>query len=207
METELLISFTLASTALAVSPGPDNIFVLIQSLTNGRLSGIAVVLGLMTGCLVHTTFVAFGVSALIKTDETLFFILKLIGACYLFFLAFKVWRSSAHLEIKGKGIKKSYAGLFKQGFIMNVVNPKVSVFFLAFFPGFLFSESLNPILQFYILGFIFMLVTLIVFSGIALLSGTIAEFTKGHKRTGLFFKWLQITVFIGIGIIILLSEK
>ena len=84
---ETLMSFALATSILAISPGPDNIFVLTQSIVNGRKYGFATVFGLMTGCIIHTTLVAFGVSAIIKSHENLFFLLKVFGASYLLFLA------------------------------------------------------------------------------------------------------------------------
>ena len=208
MNFDILISFVIATSALAISPGPDNIYVLMQSLVHGKKYGLATVAGLMTGCLIHTTLVAFGVSALIRANDSLFFILKLLGAIYLFYLAFKVFKSNAELSIDNSNIpKKTTKQLFKQGFIMNVLNPKVSIFFLAFFPGFLFSETLNTIIQFYILGLLFMLVSFIIFASIAILSGLISAYIKQHKNVGLILKWLQIVVFVGIAIFILLSEK
>jgi len=205
---DLLLSFILATSALAISPGPDNIYVLMQSLVNGKKYGIATVCGLITGCLVHTTLVAFGVSAIIKQNDSLFFIIKLFGALYLLYLAFNVYKSDAELSLNSNNIpKKSTTQLFKQGFIMNVLNPKVSIFFLAFFPGFLFSTTLSTITQFYVLGFIFMIVSFIIFSIIAVLSGLISEYIKKHKNVGFILKWLQIIVFVGIAIFILLSEK
>ncbi|WP_283637411.1 LysE family translocator [Aquaticitalea lipolytica] len=208
MNYDLLLSFILATSALAISPGPDNIYVLMQSLVNGKKYGIATVCGLITGCLVHTTLVAFGVSAIIKQNDSLFFIIKLFGALYLLYLAFNVYKSDAELSLNSNNIpKKSTIQLFKQGFIMNVLNPKVSIFFLAFFPGFLFSNTLSTITQFYVLGFIFMIVSFIIFSIIAVLSGLISEYIKKHKNVGFILKWLQIIVFVGIAIFILLSEK
>ena len=208
MNYDLLLSFILATSALAISPGPDNIYVLMQSLVNGKKYGIATVCGLITGCLVHTTLVAFGVSAIIKQNDSLFFIIKLFGALYLLYLAFNVYKSDAELSLNSNNIpKKSTTQLFKQGFIMNVLNPKVSIFFLAFFPGFLFSTTLSTITQFYVLGFIFMIVSFIIFSMIAVLSGLISEYIKKHKNVGFILKWLQIIVFVGIAIFILLSEK
>jgi len=205
---DLLLSFILAISALAISPGPDNIYVLMQSLVNGKKYGIATVCGLITGCLVHTTLVAFGVSAIIKQNDSLFFIIKLFGALYLLYLAFNVYKSDAELSLNSNNVpKKSTTQLFKQGFIMNVLNPKVSIFFLAFFPGFLFSNTLSTITQFYVLGFIFMIVSFIIFSMIAVLSGLISEYIKKNKNVGFILKWLQIIVFVGIAIFILLSEK
>lgn len=208
MDSEILISFIIATSALAIAPGPDNIYVLMQSLVHGKKFGIATVCGLMTGCLVHTSLVAFGVSALIRANESLYFIIKLLGAFYLFYLAYKVFRSDAELSIGNKNIpKKTTLQLFKQGFIMNVLNPKVSIFFLAFFPGFLFSKTMNTIAQFYILGLLFILISFIIFGSIAILSGMISDYLKSHSKVGLFLKWLQIIVFTGIAIFILLSEK
>ena len=208
MNFDILISFVLATSALAFSPGPDNIYVLMQSITNGRKFGLATVTGLISGCLIHTTLVAFGVSAVIKSNDTLFFIIKLLGALYLFYLAFKVFKSDSELNLEPDVVpKKSLGQLFKQGFIMNVLNPKVSIFFLAFFPGFLFSQSMSTVYQFYILGLLFMAVSFIIFSGIAIGAGFISDYIKKHKGVGVFLKWLQIIVFIGIGVFILLSEK
>jgi threonine/homoserine/homoserine lactone efflux protein len=205
---EILSAFILATSALAISPGPDNIFVLTQSIANGTKYGLSTTAGLISGCIVHTTLLAFGVSALIKENNQVFFIIKLFGAIYLFFLAYKVYRTKSHIMIDNAEIpKKSLSQLYRQGFTMNVLNPKVTIFFLAFFPGFLFSEDLNTVIQFYVLGLLFMLVTFLIFSSIALLSGAIAIQIKKHSGIEIFLKWLQIVVFIGIGIFLLFSDN
>ena len=194
----------MATAVLAISPGPDNIFVLIQSITNGRKFGLAVVAGLMTGCLVHTTLLAFGVSAIIKNNPIIFTIIKIFGAVYLLYLAISVYRggNTISINIENKQVK-SLSSLFRQGFIMNVLNPKVTIFFLAFFPGFLFSNSISTIIQFYVLGLLFIVISSLVFSSIALLSGSISTFLRGNKKTGFVLKWVQVIVFIGIAIFLL----
>jgi threonine/homoserine/homoserine lactone efflux protein len=112
------------------------------------------------------------------------------------------------LEVSAEsGKKSSLGGLYRQGFIMNVLNPKVGIFFLAFFPGFLFSHFINIVIQFYVLAFIFMVVSFVIFSGIAILSGTISTYIKDNKNLGPILKWLQILVFTGIGIYLLFSDK
>jgi threonine/homoserine/homoserine lactone efflux protein len=195
----------LATAALAISPGPDNIYVLMQSVANGTKYGLATTAGLISGCIIHTTLLAFGVSLLIKESETLFLIIKLLGALYLLYLAYNVYKSSSVIHLSNDHVpKKSLIQLFRQGFIMNVLNPKVTIFFLAFFPGFLFSETMSTIFQFYILGFIFMGVSLVIFSTIAILAGFISDYLKSHKNIGVVLKWLQIVVFIGIAVLILL---
>ncbi|WP_418511961.1 LysE family translocator [Corallibacter sp.] len=205
MNYEILISFVFATAALAISPGPDNIYVLIQSVTHGKKYGLATVAGLISGCIIHTTLLAFGVSAIIKQSESLFFAIKLLGALYLVYLAYQVYKSDGSLEVSDDNVpKKTTTQLFKQGFIMNVLNPKVTIFFLAFFPGFLFSNTLSTVIQFYVLGFLFMGVSLLIFSAIAILSGHISSYIKSHKHIGGILKWLQIVVFIAIAILILI---
>lgn len=207
MNYEILLAFSLATAALAISPGPDNIFVLIQSITNGRKYGLATVAGLMTGCLVHTSLLAFGVSALIKDSSQIFYAIKVFGSLYLLYLAVAVYKSDAAIILDNVGKeKKSLVQLYGQGFVMNVLNPKVTIFFLAFFPGFLFSDKLSHVVQFYLLGMVFILVSTLIFGAIALLSGSISEYLNLHHNTGIILKWLQILVFIGIAIYLLFTD-
>lgn len=208
MNYEILYAFIAATALLSLSPGPDNIYVLMQSITHGKKYGLATVAGLMSGCLVHTTLLAFGVSAIIKENNQLFFIIKLLGAIYLLYLAVQVYRSDANIHLSNDLVPQKKLGqLFKQGFIMNVLNPKVAIFFLAFFPGFLFSESINTVLQFYTLGFLFITVSSVIFSTIAILSGMISDLITENSKLGIFLKWLQIIVFVGIAVYLLLSDK
>ena len=204
----ILMGFFISSLALAISPGPDNIFVLTQSISNGTKYGLATVFGLVSGCLVHTTLLAFGVSEIIKRSDTLFFAIKLFGAFYLLYLAYQVYRSDASILLnKENKPSKTPKKLFWTGFTMNVLNPKVTIFFLAFFPGFLFSEELNTVIQFYILGLLFMLSALIVFGTIAILAGKISKYLISHKKAGVYLKWVQIVVFVGIAVYLFLSDK
>src|SRR5690606_7560256 len=208
MDYDIIIAFVVATTALALSPGPDNIYVLTQSMVYGKKYGYATAAGLAAGCLVHTTLMAFGVSLLIKNNPNVFFTIKFLGAFYLFYLAFKVYKSNFSLDLSREvGPRKGFWKLFGRGFVMNVLNPKVTLFFLAFFPTFLFSHFLNVILQFYILGFMFMSIAFVVFCGIAYFSGTLANhFSKNPKMVGI-LKWVQIIVFAGIGIYILILDN
>lgn len=201
---ENLISFSIASIILALSPGPDNLYVIAQSLANGTKSGVATTLGLVSGCIVHTTLLAFGVSAIISASDTLFYGLKVIGALYLLYLAYQVYKSDDQIDLKEKATKKSYLQLFKQGVIMNLVNPKILIFFLAFFPGFLWDESQNTIYQFYVLGILFMIISFLIFSSLAILAGFISSTLNENKTVAFILKWLQIIVFVGIAIFILI---
>jgi threonine/homoserine/homoserine lactone efflux protein len=202
---EQLIPFLTASAVLTISPGPDIIYVMVQGMANGKKHGFVTALGLATGIVIHTSLVAFGVSAIIKNSDTLFFIIKLFGAIYLLYLAWQVFKSDPEIAYSAEGIKeKSLFSLFKQGFIMNVLNPKVTIFFLAFFPGFLWEPDGNTVIQFYILGAFFMLLTILIFGSVALLAGKISNYLRKHKHSGIVLKWLQIVVFIGIASFILI---
>lgn len=205
---EILAAFVLATALLSVSPGPDNIYVLTQSIARGKKYGLATTAGLMTGCLVHTTLLALGISTLIKNYPFIFMAIKVFGAIYLFYLAYRVYRSSPVIRMDEEiSPKKGLWNLYRQGFIMNVLNPKVTIFFLAFFPGFLFSDTIDTVWQFYILGALFILVSFLIFAGIAVLSGTISDYIRYRPGVGTWLKWMQIAVFTGIGIYLLISQK
>ena len=204
MDIQILLSFIASVFLLAISPGPDNIFVLMQSVVHGKKFGLATVVGLMTGCMIHTSLIAFGISGIIHQNELLFYGIKILGAMYLLYLAYKVFQSSAEINLKFEGVqKKSPFELFKIGFLMNVLNPKVTIFFLALFPSFLFSDSLSVFIQFYILGGLFILTSMLVFSLIAILGGSISEKIKKYKKLGVWLQWMQIIVFVGIAFFIL----
>ncbi|ARV12848.1 LysE family translocator [Gilvibacter sp. SZ-19] len=203
---ENLYLFAIATAGLAFSPGPDNIYVLSQAMAHGSRYGIATTAGLISGCIVHTTLLAFGVSAIITASPGLFWGIKIFGAAYLLFLAYKVYGSKGDIIADSGVPKKSLTQLYWQGVVMNLLNPKVILFFLAFFPSFLWNPDAGLVKQFYILGGSFMLISFLIFSSIALFAGQLNKYAMSHPKSGLFFKWLQIVVFVGIAIYILLPE-
>ena len=202
------MTFIIASFLMALSPGPDNIFVLSNTLYNGKKAGLFTVLGLVTGCLFHTTLVAFGVSEIISFNQNIFLFIKILGFSYMLILAFRVYKSPLFFEItKVKKINKSNSNNFITGLLMNILNPKVYFFFLSFFPSFLFlsSDELNLVSQFYILGLLFMLTTAIVFCSIVLFSTVISRYLIDFKIFHIVMKWIQILIFISIATAILFS--
>jgi len=202
---EQLIPFITASVLLTLAPGPDIIYVLIQSLGHGKKSGLITALGLASGILVHTTLIAFGVALIIKESPEVFNVIKGGGALYLFFLAYQSYKSEAFLQIPaGSTPKKKSVRLFVRGVIMNIINPKVIIFFLAFFPGFLWNKEEQVVCQFYILGGLFLTQAFMIFSMVALLAGSISSKIQQNKRLNTLFKWMQVLVYIGIGVFVLL---
>lgn len=203
-----LIPFLTASVLLTLMPGPDIIYVMMQSISNGKKYGILTAMGLVSGIIIHTSLIAFGIATIINKSESLFFIIKLFGAFYLFYLAYKTYKSSAAIHFNSSETKPvSLFNTFKQGFIMNVLNPKVAIFFLAFFPGFI-DKSYEPVtLQIYILGFLFMIQAFIIFCLVSVTSAKLTSFLRSNEKFSKYLKSFQIFVFIAIGFFILFSKK
>ncbi len=204
---ETLATFFFASLLLGFAPGPDNIFVLTQSALNGKMSGIVVTLGLCTGLIVHTLAVAFGVAVIFQASAVAFTALKLFGACYLGYLAFHAFRASA-LKLqreKARTIKPSK--LYRRGIIMNVTNPKISIFFLSFLPQFADIERGSLTLQLISLGFIFIVATILVFGAISILAGRLGRQFNRSERIQKILNWVAGTVFLGLALKLATTER
>lgn len=172
---ETIAAFFLASLLLALAPGPDNIFVLTQAALRGKFAGLAVTMGLCTGLIVHTSAVALGIAVIFKTSALAFTVLKTLGACYLLYLAWQAFRTSGGPIGLGKKSDLTLPMFYRRGIIMNITNPKVSIFFLAFLPQFA-DPARGPLyLQIIFLGLIFIAATILVFGSISLLAGTIGD--------------------------------
>lgn len=197
---ESLTTFVIASVLLALVPGPDNIFVLTQSSVNGHKAGLLVTLGLCTGLIFHTTAVALGITALLKTSYVAFTVLKIAGAMYLLYLAWRAFHASS--EEINTGQSREVAGIkyYLRGVIMNVTNPKVSIFFLAFLPQFA-DPSRGPVIQqIFFLGMVFILVTLLVFGGIALLAGAVGAWLTNTPRAQTMMNRIAGAVFVAMAL-------
>ena len=206
MSIETITTFVIASVLLSLAPGPDNVFVLTQSALRGKLAGILVSLGLCTGLIVHTTAVAFGIAVIFQASKIAFTILKLIGAIYLVYLAWKIIRSENVKIESGKKTEIKKRKLYFRGIIMNITNPKVSIFFLAFLPQFADPLKGSVTIQIFMLGFLFILSTIIVFGSIALLAGQIGSLlTRSHKVQKI-MNWSAGIVFISLALKLATTE-
>lgn len=201
MNAESLTTFILASTLLSLAPGPDNIFVLTQSALYGRKSGIIITLGLCSGLIVHTTAVALGVAAIFMVSTVAFTALKLIGAAYLLYLAWQALKASAQpLSSVSATAIPGHLALYRRGIVMNLSNPKVAIFFLAFLPQFTDPSTGNMTFQLFLLGIVFILVALVVFSAIACLAGLIAELFKRSAKAQVILNRISALVFAGLAV-------
>lgn len=202
MELGLILSFLGASIILTLMPGPDNIFVLTESLTKGHKNGIAISLGLGFGVLVHTIAAATGLSIIIQKSAIAFSIIKYLGALYLFYLAYQAFKEkkpSLNFDSNENKEKKAVLFLIRKGFVMNVLNPKVSLFFIAFLPQFVSANGLSMTLQMMILGVIFMLQAIVIFCAISILSGRLTKYVN-HPNFWSITKWSKISVLSILGL-------
>ena len=204
---ETLLTFFTASLLVSMAPGPDNIFVLTQSAVHGRHAGLIVVLGLSTGLIVHTVAVAFGVAVIFQTSLVAFSVLKIFGACYLVYLAWKSFRSSGKEVQGGSESEVNLWGLYRRGVIMNITNPKVSIFFLAFIPQFADPSRGSVPLQILMFGCLFILSTLFVFGSIALLAGTLGHWFSSSERAQKVLNRIAGVVFLGLALKLVTTER
>lgn len=200
MTLEVIISFFLTSLALTIAPGPDIMYVLSTSLTKGKSYGIATAIGLSSGLLFHTALLAFGVSTLIVSIPWLFVAIKIFGTLYLLRIIYQLYKEPVTPITVNKipNRKKNVFEQVQQGLMMNVLNPKIMLFFLSLFPTFLHPEWGNLKFQIFTLGSIFMLQALLVFSSMAVLSGYVSRFLLKNDYLRAYLNYFQIAVFIAL---------
>ena len=197
---DTLIAFFGIAALLALAPGPDNLFVLMQSAVWGRKAGMFVVLGLCTGLLGHTAAVALGLAAVFAASPMAFTALKLLGAAYLAYLAWQILRAPVRADDGERPAPLATGALYRRGIIMNLTNPKVLLFFFAFLPQFT-SPALGPIgPQTVQLGAVFMLATLLVFGAIAFFSGAFGELLQRSVTAKRWLNRVAALVFVGLAV-------
>lgn len=207
LPVEIVMTFFTASLVLALAPGPDNIFVLTQSALHGRISGLCVTLGLCTGLIVHTTAVALGVAVIFQVSAMAFSLLKIVGACYLLYLAWQAFRAPATRTLSGEESGMRLGRLYRRGIIMNVTNPKVSIFFLAFLPQFADPARGSLTLQIVMLGLVFIIATVLVFGSVALLAGAIGEWLNTSSKAQLVLNKVAGAVFVGLALKLITTQR
>ena len=202
----MLISFVFSCFALALSPGPDNIYLTVLTSRSGKIAGLSFLLGLITGCFIHTILLAFGLNELLIRHDIFFEIIKYIGVFYLLYLSYETYKSEItnfYLEANKDEIQNN----FKKGVLMNLLNPKVFLFFTLFFPNFIYSETISFKFQILSLGLIFVVMTFIVFGLIILFSNFIHKKFSSNNRFKIFAKYFNILVLLFIALLILFTEN
>ena len=199
LSTETIIAFVTASVVLSLVPGPDNIFVMSHSALKGWRIGFYTTLGLCTGLIGHTVLVAIGVSVIFQTSAIAFNGLKIIGAFYLLYLA---WLSVQNKELNLGGTDKDSTNrsYYLTGVIMNLTNPKVALFFLVFLPQFVNTSNDNVSIQIFLLGLLFILSALCVFTSIAYLASFLEDILKKSKTVNKNLNILAALIYFALAI-------
>lgn len=204
--------FILAGWLLNLTPGPDVLFIVSSALRSGAKAGVVAALGITAGCFVHIFAAALGVSALMAASSTAFTVLKWVGAAYLFYVGVKLVLSKApptvqliadkQMQTSGEALKN----IFFRGFLTNVLNPKVALFFLAFVPQFIAPDASHPALTFVLLGVLFNVNALPINMGYALLAAWATRRMGAVQRAMHWLDRLAGVMFVGFGVRLALTE-
>ncbi len=201
------LTFFAASVLLALSPGPDNVFVLLHSAVHGRRAGLLVVLGLCSGLLFHTAAVALGLAAVFAASATAFTALKLLGAGYLLWLAWGAWNAPVGISDTATQAAMTPWQTYLRGVMMNITNPKVAIFFLAFLPQFADPARGSMAVQIVLLGGVFMLAALLTFSAVAWFAAGFGQVFKRSLRAQRALNRVASVVFVGLALRLATAQR
>jgi threonine/homoserine/homoserine lactone efflux protein len=200
--------FVAASLVVIVAPGPDNVYVLTRGVAQGREVALASAWGMCSGLLFHTTLAALGLSAILAQSALAFSVVKYAGAAYLIYLGLRALLSKEEFVPSAEAVPvANLRSFFLRGLTMNLLNPKVAVFFLAFLPQFASPASDGAALRLLALGLVFALLSVIVFSALALFSGVLGDRLNKNARLANVLQWLTGCVLIGLGVRLALSGR
>ena len=205
MDFNLLIAFTGSSVLLTIMPGPDNIFVLTQSITRGTKTGILISVGLVSGVIVHTIIAATGLSLLLQQSAFIFQSILYAGALYLLFLAYKAGQEKP-ISLEYSENSEDFPGwqkLTRTGFFMNVLNPKVTLFFIAFLPQFVTQDGWSIPLQFSVLGLSFLTQSIIIFIIISFVAGRLRPYLNS-PNFWMIAKWVKVSILVGLAVFLII---
>ena len=207
-ELPQLLLFVAAGWLLNLTPGPDVLYIVTNALRSGVRAGMVAALGIVSGCFVHVFAAAVGVSALLATSASAFTVLKWIGAAYLLWMGVRLLCSkAAPLELNAGISEVNLWRVYRRGFLTNVLNPKVALFFLAFVPQFIAPEAPHKALVFLLLGLLFNLNSLPINFGYAWLAAWAARRVHAVQRA---MHWMDLAaglLFVGFGLKLAMTDN
>ncbi len=195
-----LLLFLVTSIAITLAPGPDNLQVLARGMAQGRRAGVVAALGFAVGCLFHTMVAAVGLAAVLRSSPLAFQLIKYAGAAYLIWIGIQALRAKGGLAQGADVAAVPLRKVFPQSVLGNMMNPKVTLFFLVFLPQFVHADAAHPALQFMLLGLVFMLQTAVVFSLFGLCAGWLGAWLRSRPATGRWLDRAAGAIFVGLGI-------
>lgn len=201
VEPATLAAFVPAVLAIVVAPGPDTVYTVTQSLRSGRSAGLVAGFGTATGVLVHTAAAVLGLAALLRTSALAYTVVKYVGAAYLLYLGVRTLRSDDRFELQADRAERddSLAQSYRKAVVINVSNPKVAVFVLAFFPQFV-PATANASLQMSILGLLYAGLSLLYLGGVALFASRVRRHLLHSDATRRAVQYVSGSVLVGFGV-------
>jgi len=201
------VLFLIASTAIISSPGQDMILVMSRSIALGATAGVVTALGVGAGILIHTVLATLGVGAIVQASEFLFRAIKIVGAVYLLYLGVSMLRMPASAISLNQQASHSLVKLFFNGFISNIANPKIAIFFFAFLPQFVSSNASQPTHSIFYLGVGFAVLTAIIKVPVGYFSGQLSHwFRQQPKRLENIYRVSGLTL-IGLGVKLVFEQR
>jgi threonine/homoserine/homoserine lactone efflux protein len=204
--------FLLAVVLLSVTPGPDTAYIVGRSVAQGRGAGVVSALGIAVGCLVHTMACAFGLTALLAASATAFTIVKFAGAIYLIYLGVRLILTKPATATntpkpRAGAAPKTLRQVFTQGFVTNVLNPKVVLFFVSFIPQFVAADSPHKTLAFLALGCVFVVISTFWNTAVAWIAGSVTQKFSGRPGVKVWLDRVVGSAFVGLGIKLATSHR
>ena len=206
MDLTTLAAFVPAALAIVLAPGPDTMYVVTRSLGDGRAAGVVAGCGTATGVLLHTAAAVAGLAALLRASATAYTVVKYVGAAYLCYLGVRLLLSDESFDVTATERTHSLAESYRRAVVINVTNPKVAVFVLAFFPQFVPAAADAPV-RMSILGVVYAGLSLLYLAAVALCAGRVRTRLLGSSRAGRAIKYLSGSVLIGFGVRLVLDER
>jgi len=201
------MEFLTTSLIVVLVPGTGVIYTVSNGLFSGWKASIAAAVGCTAGILPHLSASIFGLSAILHTSAILYQGVKYTGAVYLLYLAWNMWRETGSLTLDASGLKTGWWPIVKRGFLINILNPKLSIFFLAFLPLFVPPETSSPTVQMILLSLMFMAMTLVIFVLYGIFANGVRRYVAGSSRLVL---WLQRTfaaTFAALGLKLAMTDQ
>ncbi|AXY09194.1 LysE family translocator [Bacillus anthracis] len=197
--------FLLTGILLNLIPGADTMYIVGRSISQGRKAGVYSVFGIITGSLVHTLLVAFGLSIILTKSVVLFNTIKVIGVIYLVYLGIKMILDKTNVAFQAPSNKLNIRKIYLQGLLTSLTNPKVSLFFIAFLPQFIDTRAAGPI-PFIILGITFTVTGLLWCLFVAYFSSYVTKKLRGNQKVGMILNKVTGLIFIGMGLKLLQTK-
>lgn len=201
------IEFLITSLVVVLIPGTGVLYTVATGLFAGKRASLFAALGCTLGIIPALLASVFGLAALFHTSALAFQVVKYLGAVYLLYLAWQLWKSTAPLSVDGENTNKKYTEIILKGFLLNILNPKLSIFFLAFLPQFISSTADSAFLQMLMLGGVFMLMTFAVFIVYGFLSGSFREYIINSKKASMAIQKVFAAGFATLGLKLAFSER